>query len=81
MKYIKDRQKFLNEAKLRDVIFQRQAKEVSRVWGEKFLDYEEVTPTTKIKQGRWKLSDEDKNKVLGKFFQWLARDFHHVPIL
>ena len=69
MKYIKDRQKFLNEAKLRDVIFQRQAKEVSRVWGEKFLDYEEVTPTTKIKQGRWKLSDEDKNKVLGKFFQ------------
>ena len=68
MKYIKDRNKFLNEAKLRDVIFQRQAKEVSRIWGEKFLDYEEVTPTDKIKQGKWKLSDEDKNKVLGKFF-------------
>jgi len=68
MKWIKDRQKFLNEAKLRDVIFSRQAKEVSRIWGEKFLDYEEVTPTDKIKQGKWKLSDEDKNKVLGKFF-------------
>ena len=45
MKWIKDRNKFLNEAKLRDVIFARQAKEVSRIWGEKFLDYEEVTPT------------------------------------
>jgi hypothetical protein len=68
MKYIKDREKFLNEAKLRDVIFARQAKEVSRIWGEKFLDYEEVTPTNKIKQGKWKLSDEDKTNVLGKFF-------------
>jgi hypothetical protein len=68
MKWIKDRNKFLNEAKLRDVIFARQAKEVSRIWGEKFLDYEEVTPTDKIKQGKWKLSDEDKNRVLGKFF-------------
>jgi len=68
MKWIKDRQKFLNEAKLRDVIFARQAKEVSRIWGEKFLDYEEVTPTDKIKQGKWKLSDEDKNRVLGTFF-------------
>ena len=68
MKYIKDREKFLNEAKLRDVIFARQAKEVSRIWGEKFLDYEEVTPTDKIKQGKWKLSDDDKTRVLGKFF-------------
>jgi len=68
MKWIKDRNKFLNEAKLRDVIFARQAKEVSRIWGEKFLDYEEVTATDRIKQGKWKLSDEDKNRVLGKFF-------------
>ncbi len=68
MKWIKTREKFLNEAKLRDVIFPRQAKEVSRVWGEKFLDYEEVTPTDKIKQGKWKLSEEDKMRVLGKFF-------------
>jgi len=68
MKWIKNREKFLNEAKLRDVIFPRQAKEVSRIWGEKFLDYEEVTATDKIKQGKWKLSEEDKMKVLGKFF-------------
>lgn len=68
MKWIKNRKQFLNEAKLRDVIFPRQAKEVSRIWGEKFLDYEEVTPTEKIKQGKWKLSDEDKMKALGKFF-------------
>lgn len=68
MKWIKDRNKFISEAKLRDVIFARQAKEVSRIWGEKFLDYEEVTATDKIKQGKWKLSDEDKNKALGKFF-------------
>ena len=64
MKYIKDRQKFLNEAKLRDVIFQRQAKEVSRIWGEKFLDYEEVTATDKITQGKWKLSEEDKKYIV-----------------
>ena len=78
MKWIKDRQKFLNEAKLRDVIFQRQAKEISRIWGEKFLDYEEVTPTSKIKQGRWKLSDEDKNQVLGKFFQCDMNEVYNV---
>jgi hypothetical protein len=68
MKYIKNRKQFLNEAKIRDLILPRQAKEVSRNWGEKYLDYEEVTPTDKIKQGRWKLSEEDKNKVLGLFF-------------
>jgi hypothetical protein len=83
MKYIKDREKFLNEAKLRDVIFQRQAKEVSRIWGEKFLDYEEVTATDKITQGKWKLSEEDKNKVLGRFFdadmQVVASIFSNLP--
>ena len=68
MKWIKSRNKFLNEAKIRDVIFPRQAKAVSSIWSEKYLDYEEVTPTTKIKQGKWKLSDEDKMAVLGKFF-------------
>ena len=68
MKWIKSRNKFLNEAKIRDVIFPRQAKAVASTWSEKYLDYEEVTPTTKIKQGKWKLSDEDKMAVLGKFF-------------
>jgi len=68
MKWIKSRDKFLNEAKIRDVIFKKQAEKVKRMWGEKVLDYEEVTPTDKIKQGKWKLDNEDKIRVLGKFF-------------
>lgn len=67
MKWIKSRKSFLNEAKIRDIILPRQAKEVESYWGEKYLDYEEVEPTTAIKQGTWKLSEEDKNKVLSKF--------------
>ena len=50
MKWIKSRQNYLNEAKLKDVIFPRQARQVRSQWGEKYLDYEEVEPTTKIKQ-------------------------------
>lgn len=68
MKWIKNRKRFLNEAKIRDVIHPRQAKRVSEKWGEKYLDYEEVDPTDKIKQGKWKLSEEDKISVLSHFF-------------
>lgn len=68
MKWIKNRERFLNEAKIRDVIHPKQAKRVAEKWGEKYLDYEEVDPTDKIKQGKWKLSEEDKNKVLSHFF-------------
>lgn len=68
MKWIKNRERFLKEAKIRDVIYPRQAKAVRERWGEKYLDYEEVDPTDKIKQGKWKLSEEDKIKVLNKFF-------------
>jgi hypothetical protein len=68
MKWIKNRNLFL-EAKLRNVILPRQAKAVISKWGEKYLDYEEVTPTDKIIQGSWKLSEEDKNDVLGVFCQ------------
>lgn len=68
MKYIKNRQRFIKEAKIRDLVLPSQAKEVSSYWGEKFLDYEEVDPTDKIKQGYWKLEEEDKMKVLGHFF-------------
>jgi hypothetical protein len=78
MKYIKNREKFLNEAKLREIIFPRQAKEVSKTWGEKFLDYEEVTPTDKIKQGKWKLENEDKMKVLGKFFDCDMNEVYNI---
>lgn len=68
MKWIKTRQQWLNEAKIRDVIFPKQAKEVSSTWGEKYLDYEEIEATDKIKQGSWKLEEEDKMKVLSAFF-------------
>ena len=68
MKWIKPRDLFL-EAKIRDTILPRQVREVIRKWGEKYLDYEEVTPTNKIEQGSWKLSEEDKNAVLGVFCQ------------
>lgn len=68
MKWIRSRNKFL-EAKIIDVVFPRQAKEIKSIWGEKYLEYEEITPTDNIKQGLWKLSEEDKRIVLGKFFQ------------
>ncbi len=68
MKWLKSRKQFLNEAKIRDVIFPRQAKEVAKVWGEKFLDYEEVIPTDNIIQGKWKLDKEDKDAALSAYF-------------
>lgn len=68
MKWIKSRNRFLNEAKIKDVILPRQRKEVAYKWSEKYLEYEEVEPTDKIKQGKWKLSEEDKIKVLSYFF-------------
>lgn len=71
MKWIKTRKKYLtdlNEAKIKDVLLKRQAKEVESRWGKKWLDYEEIDATDKIKQGKWKLSEEDKNNVLNHFF-------------
>jgi hypothetical protein len=68
MKWIKPRSKFVNEAKIRDVISAKQKDIVARTWAERYLDYEEIDATENIKQGRWKLSEEDKRKVLGKFF-------------
>jgi len=68
MKWIKTRNQFLNEAKLRDVLLKRQAKEVSQKWGEKFLDYEEIQASENIIQGKWKLDESDKLKALSAFF-------------
>lgn len=67
MKWIRNRQKFLNEARLRDVILPTQAKAVAAKWGEKYLDYEEIKPTDAIEQGRWKLDYEDKMQVFSTF--------------
>lgn len=68
MKWIKTRSQWLSEAKIRDLVFKRQADEIRSIWGEKYLNYEEVTPTEKIIQGRWKLSEADKMTVLSAFF-------------
>lgn len=67
MKWIKSRRDYLNEAKIRELINPRQAKHVEEKWGARYLDYDEVDPTNKIKQGKWKLSVEDKHKVLSVF--------------
>lgn len=83
MRFIKTRKNFLSEAKIGEVILPRQSKEVKRVWGEKYLEYEEISPTENIKQGKWKLSEEDKMLVLGKFFQTDMRrvfsNFDSIP--
>lgn len=70
MKWIKTRNLFLEreEAKIKDVILPRQAKAVRNTWGESFLELEEIEPTDNIKQGKWKLSDEDKIEAFGVFF-------------
>jgi len=85
MKWIKSRQKFiLEEAKLRDVLSPKQKKEVSARWAEKYLDYEEIDATENIKQGKWKLSEEDKRAVLGKFLTAdldnVFRIFEELPV-
>ena len=83
MKWIKNRQQWLNEAKIRDVILPRQVKEVSSYWGEKYLDYEEVEATTKIKQGKWKIEEEDRLDVLSAFFdcdmKFITNLFSNLP--
>ena len=83
MKWIKNRQQWLNEAKIRDVILPRQVKEVSSYWGEKYLDYEEIEATTKIKQGKWKIEEEDRLDVLSAFFdcdmKFITNLFSNLP--
>lgn len=74
MKWIKARNIFLSEAKIKDVVFPRQKDVIKSTWGERFLEYEEIEPTDKIKQGVWKLSEEDKRAVLGAFFQVIDMD-------
>jgi len=70
MKWIKSRQSFLleEEAKIKDIILPRQAERFKERWGEAYLELEEVEPTDKIKQGKWKIEDEDKIKIFSAFF-------------
>jgi hypothetical protein len=69
MKFIKSRKQFLNEAKIKDVVLPKQAKQIKKQWGGRWLDLEEIEATDNIEQGRWKLSDEEKIDVLGSFLQ------------
>lgn len=82
MKWIKPRNLFL-EAKLRDVLLEPQKKRLVHVWGEKYLDYEEIKATDKIKQGRWKLSEEDKDRAINEFFstdyRWVKDRLNALP--
>ena len=69
MKWIKTRPTFITEeAKIRDVIFPKQAEEVRNIWGEKWLDLEEVDATEDIEQGKWKLDEDDKLSIFSVFF-------------
>lgn len=69
MKFLSKRNQFLvEEAKIKDVILPRQAKEVESKWGSEYLDYEEIEPTDRIQQGVWKLDHDDKMEILSEFF-------------
>ena len=71
MKWIKGRQKFLAEAKIGDVVNPKQKEVITKRWGKKYLEYEEVEPEQEIKaiEGTWKLTPEQKYRVLGLFFR------------
>jgi hypothetical protein len=68
MKFLSKRDKFLLEAKIKDVILPRQAAAVEAKWGSEWLEYEEIEPTDKIQQGTWKLDDDDKMEIFSAFF-------------
>lgn len=70
MKWIKKRQHYLAEAKIRDVLKPMQVSAVAKKWGKKYLDYEEIEPADDIKeiQDVWKLTPEQKYAVLNLFF-------------
>jgi len=68
MKFLSKRNQFLAEAKIKDVILPRQAKQVEDQWGSEYLEYEEIEPTDRIQQGTWKLDHDDKMEILSEFF-------------
>jgi hypothetical protein len=69
MKWIKSRENFLSEAKIKDVILPTQKEVVVALWGERILDFEEIEATDNIIQGKWKLSEQDKIEALSTFFK------------
>jgi hypothetical protein len=84
MKFLSKRNQFLvEEAKIKDVILPRQAKEVESKWGSEYLEYEEIVPTDKIQQGTWKLDHDDKMEILSEFFNTdlksMYKQFQDLP--
>lgn len=65
MNYIINRNLF--EA-IKDELSKPQLKRAVEVWGKSILDFEKAHPTDEIKQGKWKLSDEDSTEVINKMF-------------
>jgi hypothetical protein len=80
MKWIKGRQKFLAEAKIGDVVNPKQKEVITKRWGKKYLEYEEVEPEQEIKaiEGTWKLTPEQKYRVLDLFFKTNIRKAEEV---
>lgn len=83
MKWVKSRDKYLIEAKIRDLVLPRQAKFVKEKWGEVYLDYEETIPNGNLKLGKWKLTEEEKNEALTAFFnvdiKLIGESFKSIP--
>ena len=77
MKFLSKRNQFLaEEAKIKDVILPKQAKEVASKWGSEYLEYEEIEPTDKIQQGVWKLDHDDKMEILSEFFNTNLKEMY-----
>ena len=77
MKFLSKRNQFLaEEAKIKDVILPRQAKEVASKWGSEYLEYEEIEPTDRIQQGVWKLDHDDKMEILSEFFNTNLKEMY-----
>jgi hypothetical protein len=77
MKFLSKRNQFLaEEAKIKDVILPRQAKQVDGQWGSEWLEYEEIEPTDKIQQGVWKLDHDDKMEILSEFFNTNLKEMY-----
>jgi len=68
MKWIKSRKQFLIEAKIGDELLPSQKQLVKNTWGESILELEKIEATDNIIQGEWKLTEEEKNEALSKFF-------------
>ena len=78
MKFLKRRNKFLNEATIGEVIHPRQAEEVESKWGKEFLSQEQIKPTKNIPEMDVVLDEDDRMKILGAFFDVKMKDMYDM---